>query len=46
MMFAIYEKGVKQNLVGVGSAITVLFLVLVAVLTLVQRGGGARRGDA
>ncbi|MAU47182.1 MAG: ABC transporter permease [Yangia sp.] len=37
MMFAIYEKGVTQNLVGLGAAITVLFLVFVMILTLIQR---------
>ncbi|GAB5468058.1 MAG: sugar ABC transporter permease [Rhodospirillales bacterium] len=37
MMFAIFEKGVQQNLIGVGSAITVLFLVFVMFLTLTQR---------
>ncbi|MEZ5714003.1 MAG: sugar ABC transporter permease [Paracoccaceae bacterium] len=37
MMYAIFEKGVKQNLVGIGSAITVLFLVFVMMITLIQR---------
>ena len=37
MMFAIYEKGISQNLVGIGAAITVLFLVFVMILTLIQR---------
>jgi multiple sugar transport system permease protein len=37
MMYAMYEKGIKQNLIGMGSAITVAFMVLVLVLTLVQR---------
>ncbi|WP_420391777.1 carbohydrate ABC transporter permease [Acuticoccus sp.] len=37
MMYAIYEKAVKQNLVGIGAAITVLFLAFVMVLTLAQR---------
>jgi len=37
MMFAIYEKGVKQNLIGVGSSITILFLAFVMMITLVQR---------
>jgi multiple sugar transport system permease protein len=37
MMFAIFEKGVQQNLIGIGSAITMLFLVFVMFLTLVQR---------
>ena len=37
MMFAIYEKGVQQNLMGIGAAITVVFLGFVMVLTLLQR---------
>ncbi|WP_416547732.1 carbohydrate ABC transporter permease [Phaeobacter sp. Ay1a-4a] len=37
MMFAIFEKGVQQNLIGIGSAITVLFLIFVMFLTLIQR---------
>ncbi|MEM9797110.1 MAG: sugar ABC transporter permease [Pseudomonadota bacterium] len=37
MMFALYEKGVQQNLIGIGSAITVVFLGFVMVVTLVQR---------
>lgn len=37
MMYAIYEKAIQQNLIGMGSAITVVFLAFVLVLTLVQR---------
>lgn len=37
MMFAIYEKGIKQNLLGTGAAITVIFLLFVLVITLIQR---------
>ena len=37
MMYAIYEKAIKQNLIGVGAAITVVFLIFVLMLTLVQR---------
>ncbi|MFW2590066.1 carbohydrate ABC transporter permease [Sagittula sp. SSi028] len=37
MMYAIFEKAVKQNLMGLGAAITVIFLVFVMVLTLAQR---------
>ena len=37
MMFAIFEKGIQQNLIGVGSAITMLFLLFVMFLTLIQR---------
>ncbi|ARE39842.1 Sugar ABC transporter, permease protein [Rhodovulum sp. P5] len=37
MMFAIYEKAIQQNLMGIGAAITVVFLGFVMVLTLIQR---------
>ncbi|WP_085901251.1 carbohydrate ABC transporter permease [Kiloniella majae] len=37
MMFALYEKGIQQNLMGIGAAITVVFLVFVMLLTIVQR---------
>ena len=37
MMYAIYEKAIKQNLIGVGAAITVVFLAFVLLLTLAQR---------
>ncbi len=37
MMFAIYEKGIQQNLMGIAAAITVVFLAFVMVLTLIQR---------
>ena len=37
MMFAIYEKAIQQNLIGIGAAITVLFLIFVMLLTLAQR---------
>ena len=37
MMYAIFERGVEQNLIGAGAAITVLFMGLVFLLTLVQR---------
>lgn len=37
MMFAIFEKGVQQNLIGIGSAITMVFLAFVMFLTLIQR---------
>ena len=37
MMFAIFEKGVKQNLIGIGAAITVIFLIFVMFITLIQR---------
>lgn len=37
MMFAIYEKGIQQNLMGIGAAITVVFLLFVMVLTILQR---------
>lgn len=37
MMYAIFEKAIRQNLVGMGAAITVIFLLFVMVLTLSQR---------
>ncbi|MEO0542903.1 MAG: sugar ABC transporter permease [Pseudomonadota bacterium] len=37
MMFAIYEKAIQQNLMGIGAAITVVFLGFVMMLTLIQR---------
>lgn len=37
MLYAVFEKSVQQNLVGMGSAITVLFLIAVMVLTVAQR---------
>ena len=37
MMFAIYEKAIQHNLMGMGSAITVVFLAFVLILTLLQR---------
>ncbi len=37
MMFAIYEKAVQQNLMGIGAAITVVFLAFVMLLTVIQR---------
>lgn len=37
MMYAIYEKAIEHNLVGMGAAITVVFLGFVMVLTLTQR---------
>jgi multiple sugar transport system permease protein len=37
MMYAIYEKAIQQNLIGMGSAITIVFLAFVMFLTLIQR---------
>ena len=36
MVYAMFEKGIKQNLLGIGSAITVVFLVFVLALTITQ----------
>ena len=36
MMFAIYEKAIQQNLIGIGAAITVIFLAFVICITLLQ----------
>lgn len=37
MIYAIYEKGIAQNLVGFGAAITVLFLAFVMLISVAQR---------
>jgi len=37
MMYAIFEKAIRENLVGFGSAITVVFLGFVLVITFTQR---------
>ena len=37
MIYAIYEKGIAQNLVGMGAAITVLFLGFVMLVSMAQR---------
>ena len=37
MMYAIYEKAIKHNMVGMGSAVVVVFLAFVLVLTFTQR---------
>lgn len=37
MMYAIYEKAIRQNLIGAGAAITVIFLLFVMLLTIAQR---------
>lgn len=37
MMYAIYEKAIQQNLMGIGAAVTVAFLAFVLVITFVQR---------
>jgi len=37
MMFAIYEKAIQHNLIGIGAAITIVFLAFVLVLTFLQR---------
>lgn len=37
MMYAIYEKAIRQNLIGIGAAITIVFLAFVLVLTVLQR---------
>lgn len=36
MVYAMFEKGIKQNLLGMGSAITVVFLAFVLALTMTQ----------
>ena len=36
MVYAMFEKGIKQNLVGMGSTITVVFLAFVLAITISQ----------
>ena len=36
MVYAMFEKGVKQNLIGMGSTLTIVFLGFVLLLTLTQ----------
>ena len=36
MVYAMFEKGVEQNLIGIGSTLTVVFLFFVLFLTLIQ----------
>lgn len=36
MMYAMFEKGIRENQIGIGAAITVIFLVFVLVLTVLQ----------
>ncbi len=36
MVYAMFEKGIQQNLLGIGSAITVVFLAFVLALTMTQ----------
>ena len=36
MVYAMFEKGVRQNLLGIGSAITIIFLAFVLLITLSQ----------
>jgi multiple sugar transport system permease protein len=36
MVYAMFEKGIRQNLVGIGSAITIVFLAFVLALTVTQ----------
>ncbi|MEO1121546.1 MAG: sugar ABC transporter permease, partial [Pseudomonadota bacterium] len=43
MMFAIYEKAIQQNLMGIGAAITVVFLLIVLAVTIFQKAVGERR---
>ncbi|MEM6677438.1 MAG: sugar ABC transporter permease [Pseudomonadota bacterium] len=42
-MFAIFETGVQQNLVGLGASITVVFLAFIMVLTLILQRGVERK---
>jgi multiple sugar transport system permease protein len=44
MVYAMFEKGIKQNLIGMGSAITIVFLAFVLMITLTQVYFVNRRG--
>jgi multiple sugar transport system permease protein len=37
MMYAIFEKAIRQNLVGLGAALTIVFLVFILMITIFQR---------
>ena len=37
ILFAMFEKGIRENLVGIGAAITMVFLAFVGIATLVQK---------
>jgi multiple sugar transport system permease protein len=37
MMYAIFEKAIRENLVGFGSAVTIVFLGFVLIITFTQR---------
>lgn len=37
IMFAIFEKGVKQNLLGIGATLTIIFLIMVLMVTILQK---------
>ncbi|MEL6101821.1 MAG: sugar ABC transporter permease [Pseudomonadota bacterium] len=37
MLYAIYEKAIQQNLMGIGAAITMVFLFFVMLVTIAQR---------
>jgi multiple sugar transport system permease protein len=37
MLYAIYEKAIQQNLMGIGAAITMVFLFFVMLVTVAQR---------
>ncbi len=43
MMYALFEKGIRENLVGIGAAITVVFLIFVMLLTVIQHRFVERR---
>lgn len=43
ILVAMYEKGVKENLVGIGAAIAVLYLIFVLALTFIQKSIAAKR---
>lgn len=37
ILFAMYEKGIRENLIGIGAAIAMIFLAFVVLTTLIQQ---------
>lgn len=37
ILFAMFEKGIRENLVGIGAAIAMIFLAFVVIATLIQK---------
>ena len=37
ILFAMFEKGIRENLIGIGAAIAVIFLAFVLIATTIQK---------